>query len=552
MKKIVSLIIASQLLATAAFADVSYVKTNRDYDWGKDTVTLAARADDKSVIPFSIGDYDGEYAYAYTPDNAEIEITEVQPVKFTDVDDYNFAVDNMSARGVMTGNGDGTFQPDRVLTRAEMAAVFARLYGVETSNDTPVFSDVAPDSWYAPYVMGLYKEGIFMADDKFNPDSEITREQLTAMQYRMLTGIKAKSAEIPDDFKFDEQYVDYDTVSDFAKPAYKYLKVNSYMLIDDCEENDPMDFADDKYYFKPQQGVTRQECAENLYYTIRDYFISNSPAILREDAPSSEIPVLDGSTSTYPITENIYRGYYYNSENCEARPAKHSKTSNSYKRLIDGEVEMIFVPDPSEEITKYAEEKGVKLKFIPIATEALVFFNDKANKVSDITTKQLHDIYVDNSIKSWSELGGDDKELAAFCRNNDSGSHAQMEKFILDGAEINEEISKERISVMMASILTDVESYNFNHTDSSAMGYSLFYYFNSAKMVVGGDDLKLMSINGVAPTDETIADGTYPFATFYYAVVRDEENEKVDKFIELMKSDFGKSVIELSGYGVVK
>ena len=84
------------------------------------------------------------------------------------------------------------------------------------------------------------------------------------------------------------------------------------------------------------------------------------------------------------------------------------------------------------------------------------------------------------------------------------------------------------------------------------MGYSLFYYFNSAKMVVGGDDLKLMSINGVAPTDETIADGTYPFATFYYAVVRDEENEKVDKFIELMKSDFGKSVIELSGYGVVK
>ena len=224
MKKIVPLIIASQLLATAAFADVSYVKTNRDYDWGKDTVTLAARADDKSVIPFSIGDYDGEYAYAYTPDNAEIEITEVQPVKFTDVDDYNFAVDNMSARGVMTGNGDGTFQPDRVLTRAEMAAVFARLYGIETSNDTPVFSDVAPNSWYAPYVMGLYKEGIFMADDKFNPDSEITREQLTAMQYRMLTGIKAKSAEIPDDFKFDEQYVDYDTVSDFAKPGIQILK----------------------------------------------------------------------------------------------------------------------------------------------------------------------------------------------------------------------------------------------------------------------------------------------------------------------------------------
>ena len=137
--------------------------------------------------------------------------------------------------------------------------------------------------------------------------------------------------------------------------------------------------------------------------------------------------VLYGSTSTYAITQNIYRAYYKNYENHPAFPKAHSKTVASYKRLIDGEVEMIFVPDVGEEVLKYAEEKNVKLKFIPIADEAIIFFIGTKNKVYNITTEQLQDIYVNNGITNWKELSGDDGTLAAYCRNEDSGSHAPME-----------------------------------------------------------------------------------------------------------------------------
>ena len=156
---------------------------------------------------------------------------------------------------------------------------------------------------------------------------------------------------------------------------------------------------------------------------------------------------------------------------------------------------------------------------MPIANEALVFFTDKDNKASDISTEQIKKIYIDNGITNWKEIGGDDIGLAAYCRNNDSGSHAQMEKFILDGKSISEDISKERTSYIMASILTDVDGYNHTHTDSIAMGYSLYFY--------------------------------YPYTTNYYAVVRDEENPKVDKFIELLKSDFGDELVSASGLGVM-
>lgn len=91
--------------------------------------------------------------------------------------------------------------------------------------------------------------------------------------------------------------------------------------------------------------------------------------------------------------------------------------------------------------------------------------------------------------------------LAAFCRNNDSGSHAQMERFFLNGSEINADIRRERTSVLMASILTDVQNYEAQHPGEFALGYSMFYYYQNAGQVIGTDNLKLLSVDGVLPAE---------------------------------------------------
>ena len=555
MKKILCVVLSVLLLipymVSADGGNVSYVKSAEEYDYGSYEIYLAAEKSTGRIIPLSIGPLDGN-AYAYLPGGGEIEIKKVKPLSFSDIDEndvYEWTVNELSARGVLGGFEDGTFRKDKVLSRAEMAAVFARLFDVKIPNLASCFSDVDNSYWARDYIMALVDMGVFSKNDVFCPNQPVTREQLAAMTSRMLSAIGYGCDE--DEYDYS-QIMDMDAVSDYAKGAYRELMSNNYRVINDFVENDMFDTADDETYLVPQKSVTRYECAIYLDDFIRAFFQNNAPAIRRSDAPDAEIPVLDGSTSTHPITQNIYYAYYENAENCPDYPKKHSKTSVSYKRLIDGEVEMIFVPDPSDDVKKYAEEKGVKLRYIPIANEALIFFTSSKNKADNITTQQLYDIYVNNSVHNWNEIGGDDAELVPYCRNNDSGSHAQMEKFILNGKEINSDISREHTSWIMSSILTDVDEFNNNNSGKYAMGYSLYYYYFNNQMLLGPLNLKLMSIDGIAPDEDTIASGQYPYTTNYYAVVRDEKNPKVDEFIKLMQGEFGREVISLSGLGTIK
>ena len=540
-------------ISTAAQARdmLKYVKSEEEYDYGSEYVYVACDKATGGIIPLSIGPLDG-YSYAYLPGDGEIEIKKIKPIEFSDISmewGGELSINELSARGVFSGFEDGSFQKERLLTRAEMAAVFSRMFSIAPVDTVSYFSDVPTSDWCNGYITALVDKGVFKKDDNFNPDEIITREQLTAMTCRMLSDM----GYIEENGEFDfSMYQDFDDVSDYAIESYNALLSNNYNVISDLQENDFMDTADDELYLIPQKGVSRYECAEFLYYLIRSFTANNAPPIRLDTAPDVDIPVLDGSTSTYSITENIYRQYYLNYNNSPDFPKVHSKTSNSYKRLIDKEVDMIFVPDPSEDINNYAAEKGVTLKYIPIAYEAMIFFTSDQNKADNITTQQLQSIYIDNGINNWKDIGGDDAELVAYCRNNDSGSHAQMEKFILNGSEINEEIRKEHTSWLMSSILTEVDDFNKQNPGKYAIGYSLYYYYFQNESILGPLNLKLLNIDGIAPSEQTIADGTYPYTTNYYAIIRDEDNPKVAAFAELMQGDFGKEIIQMSGYGVIQ
>ena len=533
---------------------IKYIKSEEDYDYGN-TAYIIRDKETKKIIPLSVGPLDG-YSYAYLPKNSDFTVEKVEKytTPFNDLGEkynYDLYINEITAREVVVGYEDGSFKPDKELTRAEMATIFTRMFSVPKTLSASCFEDIPENHWAKEYIMALVDKRVFMKDTNFNPESVVTREQLVAMTFRMLSDMgKIEHKETETDFS---KYKDFDKVSDYAKGAYKTLNAEGYRLLEELVDNDFEDMSDDEIYWHPQKSVTRFECCEFLYDFIRTFFNNNAPAIKLAGAPNVEIPVLDGSTSTYDITRNIYQTYYHNFTKAPGFPKAHSKTTNSYKRLIDGEVEMIFVPDASEEVLKYAEEKNVKLKFIPIANEALIFFTGNKNKVDNITTEQLHDIYVNNGITNWKELGGTDSLLAAYCRNTDSGSHAQMEKFILEGKEIDESIAKERTSIIMSSILTDVDDYNRENEGKYAMGYSLYYYYMVNQMILGPVDLKLMSINGIEPTEETIANSTYPYTTNYYAVIRDgENNPKVDAFAELMQTEYGDEIARMSGLGVIK
>lgn len=264
-------------------------------------------------------------------------------------------------------------------------------------------------------------------------------------------------------------------------------------------------------------------------------------------------PKIDGSTSTLPIVKRIYSVMY--DENADgyhdAFPETASKTVPSYYKLIDGEVDLIIVPSASNDVLTAAKQKGVELEFHKIAAEALIFITPKDNSTENITRNQIRDIYLNYGIKNWRELGGPDKTLVPICRNSDSGSQSQLNNFILNNEPIHPEIENNFVALTMEDILYQVADYHTGGkddtpTNSFALGYTLYAYLKNTDRITGiGNDLKILSYEGVAPTDQTVADGSYPLTDGYYAVIRNDikEDHPTHAIIKWLKSENGAAAI---------
>ena len=206
---------------------------------------------------------------------------------------------------------------------------------------------------------------------------------------------------------------------------------------------------------------------------------------------------------------------------------------------------------PASDILQMAKEKNVELELIPIAYDAMIFFTNNANPATGLTKEQITNIYVNDSYNNWSEVGGSDALLYPYCRNNDSGSHAQMEKHFLNGKDIHPEVQKET-SYTMSNVLTDVINAQTDNPVGYGLGYSIYYYYhNMDPFYDTSRQLKLLAIDGVMPTDETIADGSYPLSNNTYVVLRKDTppDAPARKMAEFMLTEAGQECVENAGYG---
>lgn len=133
------------------------------------------------------------------------------------------------------GYTDGTFGPSRSMTRAEAAAIFARLLA-EKNGDTistvanTRFADIPAHAWYSGYAKYLNNNGVTYGKSKtiFAPNDAITRAEFTTLAVRFFDVYGDGDAEIM------EQYKDFNDVSDgywaaaYIKAAAKHGWINGY------------------------------------------------------------------------------------------------------------------------------------------------------------------------------------------------------------------------------------------------------------------------------------------------------------------------------------
>ena len=128
---------------------------------------------------------------------------------------------------------------------------------------------------------------------------------------------------------------------------------------------------------------------------------------------------VNGSTATIPLARAVAEFFGQG----ESAPI-HETTPSAYFYLCNNSyktTDLIFVTMPAEEDFAIAQEAGAELEVIPVVREGLVFLNNTANPVDNLTVEQLRQIYT-GTITNWAEVGGLDERVTAYQRDVRSGS----------------------------------------------------------------------------------------------------------------------------------
>ena len=257
-------------------------------------------------------------------------------------------------------------------------------------------------------------------------------------------------------------------------------------------------------------------------------------------------PRLDGSTATIPLSEGIVSALLGKSADEAQKFVNHNKTHAAYENLIDGKCDLIFVTPPSEEETELMKQSGEEFEITMAVKDAFVFLVNKQNPIDDISSEDLKKIYT-GEITNWSQLGGEDAEIIAYQRPDNSGSQTLMYKLLVPQDQIMQ-APTEMKPVGMDDLINVVSDYD---EGINSIGYSVYYY---ASGMYTDPNSKMISVDGVYPSNETIADGSYPLSDGYYAIYRKglSEDDPVTLLMSWLLSEEGQKSAAAQGYVQLK
>lgn len=255
--------------------------------------------------------------------------------------------------------------------------------------------------------------------------------------------------------------------------------------------------------------------------------------IVKVDSPvkmKGDLPVLDGATALFPIYSSFVNATYpkdsveFNGLDFTAASSlQKTGTAGAYKAIVEGRADIIFVAKPSQEQMEYAKGMGVELAYVPLGYEAFVFIVSTKNPVESLTSEQLRGIY-SGSYKKWHDVGGDDSSIVPVQRVVGSGSQTAM------------------LSFMQGTPLITRPT----NIVGRAIGYSFRLYVSDLS---GKENVKMIAVDGVYPTEDNIRNGTYPITNCFYAVYRvDNQNENIPLLLDWVLSDEGQDIVEKTGY----
>lgn len=143
---------------------------------------------------------------------------------FVDLAGYEWAeeaVNALASDGIVSGDGNGNYNPERNVTRAEFVTMLMKAIDMVDENAVSEFEDVTEDSWCYKYVSSAYQMGIAsgMSENMFGKDMEITRQEAAVFLHRACVRVY-----LPLDNELDERFADESEIASWALRSVNIMK----------------------------------------------------------------------------------------------------------------------------------------------------------------------------------------------------------------------------------------------------------------------------------------------------------------------------------------
>ncbi|KNZ68724.1 S-layer protein [Thermincola ferriacetica] len=181
------------------------------------------------------------------------------PVELKDIDGHwaEREIRILAAWGVVSGNKEKKFNPDRTITRAEFISMLAAAKGLEPgSEEAPVFIDVPKTAWYFNAVQAAARAGLLKGSGKkFNPNQPISRQEMVVM---LMNAANSGGTFLQEDLTdvLQAEFKDADKIAGWAKNAVAQALQMGIL-------------TGQNGYIKPTNPATRAEAAVLLARTLQ-------------------------------------------------------------------------------------------------------------------------------------------------------------------------------------------------------------------------------------------------------------------------------------------
>lgn len=193
-------------------------------------------------------------------------------------------------------------------------------------------------------------------------------------------------------------------------------------------------------------------------------------------------------------------------------------------------------PAEVEQMKQKYNYKGLEVR---VARDGLAVYVHKSNKVKQLTIEQVRLIFT-GKITNWKDVGGADKPINLYSRENNSGTY----EFFKDHVLLKQDFAPQAQHMAGTAALINAVS-----KDVNAIGFGGAAYAKNVKA------LAIATEQGkpyVAPTEKSILSAEYPISRFLYFYLSKRPEGNVKKFIDWVISPAGQKVVSDVGYYPIK